>query len=457
MKRQNEQYQDYIARLFPPTDKIVNGRKNLAKTVTFQVTDDCNLKCKYCYQINKHHNVMQFEVAKKFIDMILDDKDNIKEYVDSLVSPGVVIEFIGGEPFLEIDLIDRITNYFVDQMFIRRHPWATRYRISICSNGVLYFNDKVQKYIKKNLSNLSFSISIDGNKKLHDSCRVFPDGSGSYDIAINGVRHYKDVLHGYMGSKMTLAPQNIQYTAEAVESLIETGYEDIFLNCIYEEGWTYKDASTLYYQLKSLADYLFDRNINDRIYISIFDNKLFKPKSASDNDNWCGGTGDMISVDYKGDIYPCIRYMESSLGKSIKPLVIGNVNDGIMVNSEQHECVECLNNITRRSQSTDECFSCPIAEGCSWCSAYNYQCFGTADKRATFICPMHKARALANVYFWNKINIMSNNHKLFRNNVPDSWALEIINQNELNMLKCLESETSENATEITNEMKCNNE
>lgn len=38
----------------------------------------------------------------------------------------------------------------------------------------------------------------------------------------------------------------------------------------------------------------------------------------------------MISVDYKGDIYPCIRYMESSLGTDVPPVIIGNVYDGIM-------------------------------------------------------------------------------------------------------------------------------
>jgi radical SAM protein with 4Fe4S-binding SPASM domain len=38
----------------------------------------------------------------------------------------------------------------------------------------------------------------------------------------------------------------------------------------------------------------------------------------------------MIAVDYKGDIYPCIRYMESSLGNSAPPIIIGNVYDGIM-------------------------------------------------------------------------------------------------------------------------------
>ena len=80
--------------------------------------------------------------------------------------------------------------------------------------------------------------------------------------------------------------------------------------------------------------------------------------------------------------------------------------------------------ITRRSQSTDECFNCPIGSGCGWCSAYNYEHFGTQDKRATYICCMHKARSLANVYY----------HRLkgedFPNNCPKEWAIPIIGEEE---------------------------
>ena len=65
--------------------------------------------------------------------------------------------------------------------------------------------------------------------------------------------------------------------------------------------------------------------------------------------------------------------------------------------------INLISNITRKSQSTEECFNCPIAAGCSWCSAYNYEQFGTPNKRATNICCMHKAASLANVYYWNKI------------------------------------------------------
>ena len=80
--------------------------------------------------------------------------------------------------------------------------------------------------------------------------------------------------------------------------------------------------------------------------------------------------------------------------------------------------------ITRRSQSTDECYYCPIASGCGWCSAYNYEVFGTPDQRATFICIMHKARALANVYYWRKSGVS------YEMDCKKEWAVEIIGEDE---------------------------
>jgi radical SAM peptide maturase (CXXX-repeat target family) len=221
MRKTAEQFQDRLARLFPnetlfPSTKVIGDGKKLARTVTFQVTDACNLRCTYCYQINKQTHRMSFEVAKKFFDMIIEATPEDNEYINPENSPGLIMEFIGGEPFLEIELIDKICDYAIGRMLELQHPWANRFMISICSNGVLYFDPKVQEFITKHREYLSFSISIDGNKQLHDSCRVFPDGSGSYDIAIRGVKHYREFHHGYMGSKMTLAPSNIKYAYDAV-------------------------------------------------------------------------------------------------------------------------------------------------------------------------------------------------------------------------------------------------
>ena len=351
---------------------------------------------------------MSLDTAKAFIDLLLQNNEDTRRYVDTRAYTAAILDFIGGEPFLEVELMDQIIDYFLEAAIREDHPWQYNFKVSISSNGTLYFNPEVQNFIKKHRHRLSLGISIDGNKKLHDACRVFPDGSGSYDIAMAAVKHFREVYDGMAGSKMTLAPQNVQYTEEAVIGLIESGYRNINLNCIYEKGWELSHATTLYYQLKGVADYLLDNNLQSKIYLSIFNQSLFCPKSKDDIQNWCGGNGNMIAVDYKGDIYPCVRYMESSLGDSVPPLIIGNIRDGIAKTALCQQCIKELKAVNRISQSTEECINCRIAEGCAWCQAYNYQdSGGDFNKRATYICVMHQARALANSYYYNRLYLQT--------------------------------------------------
>lgn len=438
LRRKFEQYQDLIARLFPDLMKEgAEGReKYLTRTLTFQVTDACNLACSYCYQINKGTRRMKFETAKKVIDQLLTGDKNMKSYIDPETSPAIIIEFIGGEPFLEVELIEKICDYFIHKMLEMDHPWLTKYMISICSNGVLYDDPRVQRFLHKYRNNISFSITIDGNKELHDSCRLFHDGRPSYDIAVAGAKDWMSKGY-YMGSKITIAPENLPYIYDAIVHMVELGYDDINANCVYEKGWEQHHATEFYYLLKKIADYFLDNRICESVYLSLFNETMFRPKDESENENWCGGTGLMLSVDPDGYYYPCIRYMESSLGDSREPMRIGDVDNGIACCDKYKSCIECLGKITRRSQSTDECFYCPIAEGCSWCSAYNYQENGSVDKRVTYICEMHKARALANRYYWQKYYKLYKKDGEFKLHVPDEWALKIIPQEELDMLKNL--------------------
>lgn len=436
-----EQFGDRMARLFPElhykgetigTSRLP-GENVMSKNVTFQVTDDCNLACKYCYQINKGKRRMSFETAKKFVDLLL-DADESDKYINPTNSPFIILEFIGGEPFLEVELIDQILTYFTDQAFVRRHPWATRYIISICSNGILYHTERVQRFLRKYKSHLSLSITIDGNKELHDSCRVFHDGTPSYDIAVKAVRHWMNDMKGYMGSKITIAPENITHLCDALIHMIKLGYEEINANCVYEEGWTIEHAAEFYRQTKKFADYMLKNDLDD-IYCSLYEENFFHPKSEVDNQNWCGGTGVMLSCDPDGYLYPCIRYMESSLGDKQPAVRIGDVHNGLVSTEKEKEIVKCLNCVTRRTQSTDECYYCPIGEGCSWCSAYNFQIFGTVDKRATYICEMHKARSLANVYYWNKRYEKNGEPLKYIMWCPKEWATPIVGNEEYNYLK----------------------
>ncbi len=44
----------------------------------------------------------------------------------------------------------------------------------------------------------------------------------------------------------------------------------------------------------------------------------------------------------------------------------------------------------------------------------------------TYICPMHKARVLANAYYWNNLYRKRGDTARYRLDIPDAWALEII-------------------------------
>ena len=443
--RKGMQFTDTISHLYPELTeraKDAGYKRPLTQSLTFQVTDDCNLACTYCYQTCKGKRRMSFETAKKAVDMLLTGDKGMSEYINPISSPGVIIEFIGGEPFLEVELIQQIYEYFLDRAIELNHPWATLHRISICSNGILYFDPKVQEFLNKYKYNLSFSVTVDGNKELHDACRVFPDGRPSYDLAVAAAKDWMD-KGGVMGSKITIAPGNVMHLYEALTHMVELGYDDINANCVYEKGWTTTHAVVLYAEMKRVADYFLDTDLNfldGSFRCSLYENNFFHPKEENDLQNWCGGNGVMLSVDPDGVFYPCIRYMESSLNGEQEPYSIGNVDDGICA----HDCEKCrvvaLKKVDRRTQSTDECFNCPIAEGCSWCTAYNYQVFGTPDARATFICVMHKARTLGNIYFWNKYYRKHNMSTRMKMHIPDEWALEIISQSELDMLKELSKE-----------------
>lgn len=82
-----------------------------AQTVTFIVTEDCNLRCKYCYITHKSStSVMTYEMGTLFIDKLL-ESDEMRGN-DSLI-----LEFIGGEPLIEINLIDKLVDYFKIKSF----------------------------------------------------------------------------------------------------------------------------------------------------------------------------------------------------------------------------------------------------------------------------------------------------------------------------------------------------
>ena len=123
-------------------------QSGIVKNITFIVTKDCQLACKYCYLVGKNTKErMSWEVAKQAIDYVLDHEDEMKE-------ESVIWDFIGGEPFLEIDLIDKICDYLKVEMFRRNHHWFNSYRFSLHQRHQLRNRESTAVYPKEPTTSL---------------------------------------------------------------------------------------------------------------------------------------------------------------------------------------------------------------------------------------------------------------------------------------------------------------
>ena len=247
--------------------QLYEGRK--VKDVTFIVTHQCNLRCTYCYEGHKSDRRMDLETAKRCVDLLFAEDARGSELVNDVDAHGLILAFIGGEPFLEIELVDQIMSYFLDRAMELDHRWQTQYMVNISTNGTLGDDPRVQRFMRKYAGRLSVSVTIDGAKEAHDACRVDLQGNGSYDRAIQMFRQTGGP-EGGRTTKYTIAPGNVHLFAEAVRHLVlEEGVETLNCNCVYEEGWTLEHARELYRQLKQTSDML--RESGTDTYVSILE------------------------------------------------------------------------------------------------------------------------------------------------------------------------------------------
>lgn len=363
------------------------------KSITFIVTKDCQLACKYCYLVGKNSKErMSWEVAKQAIDYILSNENAYKE-------DGVVYDFIGGEPFLEIDLIDKICDYLKMEMYRRNHHWFNSYRFSFSTNGINYHEEKIQKFIEKNRNHLSIGVTIDGTELKHDLNRIYKHSEkGSYKDVVRNIPLWLKQFP-YASTKVTISSPDIPYIKESVLHLYGLGIKEVNINCVFEDVWKDGDDILFEEQLTELADAIIDNGFYQGHACSFYSEMIGKPlDSKLDNQNWCGA-GKMLAIDAAGNFYPCTRFAAYSL-RSKPAWIIGNVKDGIDENK-----LRPFLTLDRTTQSTRDCIDCEVASGCAWCQGENYDAADTHTvyQRATAICKMHKARVRANNYYWNKL------------------------------------------------------
>ena len=368
-------------------------KNGMAKSITFIVTKDCQLACKYCYLVGKNEKErMPLKIAQKAVDYILQHENDYKE-------ESVTWDFIGGEPFLEIELIDKVCDYIKTEMFRLNHHWFNSYRFNFSTNGINYHSAKVQHFIKKNHNHLSIGITIDGTRQKHDLNRIYKGSEkGSYDDVVKNIPLWIKQFPS-AGTKVTISSADLPYVKESVLHLYSLGIHEVNINCVFEDVWKEGDEKLFEEQLVSLADAIIDGEYYKDYACSFYSEHLGKPlDKIKQNQNWCGA-GRMLAIDAAGNFYPCTRFAQYSL-RNKKACIIGNVHDGINKN-----LLRPFLTLDRCTQSKQECIDCEVAEGCAWCQGENYDAADTNTiyQRSTAICKMHKARVRANNYYWNKL------------------------------------------------------
>ncbi len=140
----------------------------MKETYVIHITKKCNLDCLYCYEQDKE-SVYSFDEIKTYIDDIFKDiKNNI-----------VHIEFLGGEPLSEFELLEKVY-YYLENTYCENISDYT-----ITTNGT-FANDDIINFLIKN-KNITIAISMDGTKYANQ-LRVFKNGKNSYDSIAENIK-----------------------------------------------------------------------------------------------------------------------------------------------------------------------------------------------------------------------------------------------------------------------------
>lgn len=345
------------------------------RTISFIVTERCNLACGYCY-VRHCQPIMPAEIARAAVDLVAHSPEQFE-------GDGLIWDFIGGEPLLVADLI-RETLAYAHQAIPDR-----KQRSSITTNGVLYGSPEAQRLIAEHRGCLSVSLTLDGAPYWHDAERRYPNGMGSYEDVAASVPLWLEQMGQRASTKLTISPANLAGLTESVIHLLYTlGIPQVNANPVFEVDWTAEQADVYEHQLVRLGGALRDLQV-PLSRCNLFSPAIGRPVTCGDEAAWCGCGRYMTAVDWAGQLYPCNRFAPSGL--QYRPgLSIGSVWTGI-----RPEALAPFLALSRSPQRTAQCQGCEIESGCGWCKGCDYDLTGQLEQRTTTICRMHRARVAA--------------------------------------------------------------
>lgn len=175
---------------------IIEAVQHLRQLV-FEVTDRCNLKCKYCgygelycsYDERKSRDISLIK-AKGLLDYLA---GFWRELYTDIDPHRVSIGFYGGEPLLNVPFIKEIQNYISENYSGFVIP-----EYNMTTNAMLL--DRYMDYLVEN--NFSLLISLDGDEE-GQSYRVDHRGRNSFSTVIRNVFLLRDKYPEYFKKRVS--------------------------------------------------------------------------------------------------------------------------------------------------------------------------------------------------------------------------------------------------------------
>lgn len=191
---------------------------NYPITLQFELTGQCNLKCKHCYNRSGDSDRKTLMTPEKWCELSR-----------QIVSDGGIFQCIisGGEPLLLGDKLFDIMDIL--------HDDGTSF--VVISNAFLLTKEKVRRFAKYRY--FWFQISIDGSTaEIHDNFRGV---EGSFDRAVNGALEISDAGIPLVIAH-TVTPQNINFVEDMINLAYRLGANSIILGEVMFSGRAYENA-----------------------------------------------------------------------------------------------------------------------------------------------------------------------------------------------------------------------
>jgi uncharacterized protein len=148
--------------------------------LTIAPTMNCNFRCPYCYEKSSLQNKrMNSEVQNKVVSFV----EGWAKFIHNLS-----IDWYGGEPLLEMDLIKNMSKQFIAIC----QEKGVQYNSSMVTNGY-HLTPQIAKELKE-LKVENIQITIDGPEDIHNARRILANGQGTFKRIIRNICDSIDYL-----------------------------------------------------------------------------------------------------------------------------------------------------------------------------------------------------------------------------------------------------------------------